>query len=81
MYCNGEARHTQEGYGRKFGQYTEGGMSSVAHEGDTTNSGYLTFDPGGISTINCRPTGGQVLEPSRAPGGEPSSDLIQNPTV
>ena len=48
----GEVIHIPEGGGVKFGQNHQGGTASVAHEGDPTKSGYLTFDPGGMSTIN-----------------------------
>ena len=48
----GEVIQIPEGGGVKFGQNHQGGTASVAHEGDPTNSGYLNFDPGGISTIN-----------------------------
>ena len=53
MAHEGEVRHTPEGGGVKFGQNHQGGTAIVAHEGDPTKSGYLTFDPGGLSTINC----------------------------
>ena len=58
--CKGEVIHIPEGGGRKFGPDPERGTASVACYGDPKKSGYLTFDPGGISTINWRPTGGQV---------------------
>ena len=70
--CEGEVRHHQDGRGRKFGQDTKGGTVSVAHEGDTTKSGYLTFEPGGMPTINRRKTGGQISESSRSHRGNPS---------
>ena len=38
--------------GKNYGQDPEGGTTSVAREGDPTKAGYLTFDPGGISTMN-----------------------------
>ena len=46
--------HKIEGGGGKFGQNHEVGTKSVACEGDPTKSGYLTFDPVGISIINWR---------------------------
>ena len=55
----GEVRHVQEGGGRNLGKYTDGGTASVASEGEPTKSGYLTFDPVEMSTINWRPKGGQ----------------------
>ena len=66
----GELRHVSEGGGGNFGQDPEGGTSSVALEGELTKSGYLTFDPYGISTINWSPTGVQVSESNRASRGE-----------
>ena len=56
-----EVSHITEGGSEKFGHDTEGGTISVAREGELTKSGYLASDPGGMSTINWRPTGGQVL--------------------
>ena len=67
-----ELGHVLYGGGGNFEQYPEGGTTIVAHEGDPTKSEYLTFDPGGISTIKCSPTGGQVSEYSRYPRGNPS---------
>ena len=52
----------------------------MAREVDTTKSGYLTFDPGGMSTVNCRPPGGQVSESTRSPRGKPSLYPSHNPT-
>ena len=37
---------------KHFEQYPEGGTVSVSRKGDPTKSGYLTFDLGGMSTIN-----------------------------
>ena len=78
--CEVEVSHIPEGGGGNFVQDPEVGTTGVACEGETTKSGYLTFEPGGISTINWRLTGGQVLESSRSPRGEPSSETSQNPT-
>ena len=47
-------RHIPEVGGRHFGQYPERGTASVAREGEPTKSGNLTFEPGGMSTINWR---------------------------
>ena len=58
--CKGEVGNAPEGGGRTFEQYPEGGTVGVAREGDTTNPGYITFDPSGISTITWKPTGSQV---------------------
>ena len=66
---------------RKFTKYLSGGTKIMFHKGDTTKSGYLTFDPCGMSTINYMPTGGPRLEYTRYPGGDPSSDKKNNPTV
>ena len=52
----------------------------MAHEGESIKSDYLTFDPGGMSTINWRPTGGEVSEKSILPREKKSSDNIQKPT-
>ena len=46
--------HVPELGGGNFGKYPEGVNGSVAREGDPTKLGYLTFDPGGMSTINWR---------------------------
>ena len=54
MDCKVEVRHVPEGGGGNFGQDPEGGTASVAHELDPPKSGYLAFDPGGMSTINWR---------------------------
>ena len=67
-------RHGSDGGGGNFGQDIEGGNTSVARELDTTKSGCLTFDPGGMSTINWSPIGVQVLEYSISSRGDPSSD-------
>ena len=47
-----EARNSPEGDGRNFGQNPEGGTTSVYRKLYPTKSGYLTFDPCGMSTIN-----------------------------
>ena len=60
MAHEGEVGHVPEGGGRNFEQDPEGVTASVDRKGDPTKSGYLTFDPGGMSTINCSPKGGQV---------------------
>ena len=78
--CEGEVRHIPEGGGRHFGQDPELDTASVACEGEITNSGYLTFGPGGISTINRRPTRGQVSEFARAPRGDSISETSNNTT-
>ena len=52
----------------------------MASEGDPTKSGYLTFDPVDMYTINCRPTGGQLSEYSIPPRVELSSDPSMKPT-
>ena len=76
----GELRHVPEGGAEKIVQYPEGGIASVDCEGDPTKSGYLAFDPGVVSIINWRQTGGQVSESSRYPRFDPSSDPSQKPT-
>ena len=47
-------RHISEGGVRNFGQDPELGTTSVSRKGDTTKSGYLIFDPSGMSSINWR---------------------------
>ena len=63
-----KVRNAPEGGGRKFEQYPEGGTLNVACEGDPTKSGYLTFDPGGLSIINLRPKVSQLSEYRKYPG-------------
>ena len=48
----GEVKHVPEGGGEKFGQDPKVGTTGVAREVDSIKSGFLTFDPGGMSTIN-----------------------------
>ena len=50
----GEVRHVPEGGGRTFGKDLEGGTASVSGRGETTKSGHLNFEPGGMSTIKWR---------------------------
>ena len=52
----------------------------MAHKGETTKSGYLKFDPGGMSIINWRPTLGQVQNIADPHKGNPNSYPINNPT-
>ena len=52
-----EVGHVPEGCGRKFTPYTVGSNTSMPCKGDQIKSVYLTFDPGGLSTINWRSTG------------------------
>ena len=78
--CEGEVRHIPDKGGRNFVQYPEVDTVSVAREVETTKSGYFTFDPGEMSTINWSPTGGQVSKSIRSPRSEPSSDTSNNPT-
>ena len=56
----GEVGHSPEGGGGKFEQDLKGGTVRVDYKGETTKSGYLNFDPGEMSTIKWRPTGGHV---------------------
>ena len=70
----GEVRHDQEDSVRNFGQDPEGGTTSVVHEEESTKSGYLKFESGGMPTINWRKIGGQVSEYIRSLRGEPSSE-------
>ena len=57
---NVDVRHDPDGGGVNVVRYLEESTASVAHEGDTTKSGYLTFDLGGMYTIKWIPTVGQV---------------------
>ena len=76
----GEVRHVPEGGGGNLVEDPEGGTASVASDGEPTKSGYLTFDPVEMSTINWRPTGGQLSEYSIPPRVELSSDPSMKPT-
>ena len=76
-----EVMHVPEGGGGKFGQDPEGVTASVDHKEYITKLWYLTFYLGGMSTINQRPTVGQVSEYSRSPRGELSSYPSQNPNL
>ena len=42
--------------------YPEGGTASVSRNGDAIKSGYLTFYPGSVSTMNWWLSKGQVSE-------------------
>ena len=77
----GERGHDPEGGYGNIEKYPEWVTTSVTCKGDTTKSGYLTFDPGGISTIYLRPTWGQVSESSRSPRGKTSSYPSKKPMV
>ena len=69
MDYKGEVRHVPEEGGGNFGKYLEGGTVSLDREGDTTKSGYFTFEPEDISTIKWMPTAVQVSEFRRYPRG------------
>ena len=81
MASEGEMRNVPEGGGENFGQDPELGTGSVAWEGDTTKSDYLNFDPGGMSTIKWRKSGGQVSKYTIFLRSNPISDNIKKPTV
>ena len=53
----GEIAHVPEGGGRNFTPYPVGSNTSMHCKGDPIKSVYLTFDTGGLSTINWRSTG------------------------
>ena len=53
----------------------------MAREVDPTKSGYINFDPDGMSKINWIPTGGQVSEYRRDYRSETCSDPSKNTTV
>ena len=80
MACEGEVRHIPEGVDGNFVQDPEIGTASVDHNGDPIDSGYFTFDPDGMSTINWMPKGVQVSEYSRASRGDIGSDPSHKPT-
>ena len=69
--CKGEVEHVQNRSDVNFEKYPEGGTTSVSHKGDPTKSGYLTFDPGGIHTINCSSLD-QDSESNNSPRCEPN---------
>ena len=48
-------------------------------KGDPAKSGYLNFDPGGMSKINWRPTGVQVSESRKDHRSDPSSEPGHKP--
>ena len=74
-----EVGHDPEGGGRNFDQDPEGVTASVSRKGYPTKSGYLTFDAGGMYTINWKPIGDQIPESNRPPRFEPSSDPSKKP--
>ena len=67
MDSNGEVGHAPEGGRGNFTLDSVGGTTSVNYKGDTTKLGYITFDPGGVSTIDWSPTGVLVSESIRPP--------------
>ena len=54
LTCEGESGQAPEGSEGKLKPDLEGGTVRVAREGEPTKSGNLTFEPGGMSTINWR---------------------------
>ena len=52
LACKGELVQAPESSEGNLKPYPEEGTASVAREGEPPKSGYLTFDPGGMSTIN-----------------------------
>ena len=48
----GEVGHVPEGGGRRFIPDPSGVTTSAVFYGDPTNSGNITFDPGGMYTMN-----------------------------
>ena len=60
MDHEGEVRQFPEVGGGNFGRYPKVFTTIVTLKGEPTKSGYLTFDPGGMFTINMRPKGVQV---------------------
>ena len=68
-----EVGNVPEGGGRNFTPYPALGTVRVDCEGETTKSGYINFEPGGIYTINCIPKGGICYESRRDLRGGKSS--------
>ena len=54
LTCEGESGQAPEGSEGKLKPDLEGGTVRVAREGEPTKSGYLNFDPSGMSIINWR---------------------------
>ena len=71
MSREGEVGHVPEGGGGKFEKYPEGGTTSVSRKGETTELEYLTFDPGGLSTIDLRKLD-QDSDSKKSPRCEPN---------
>ena len=67
--CEVEVRHITEGCGENFLKDPEVGTASLTRNGNSTKSFYLTFDPGGMYTINWK-TLYQELESNKAYRGE-----------
>ena len=53
LACEGESGQAPDDSEGNLKPDPEGGTESVAREGDTTKSEFLTYDPSGMSTINC----------------------------
>ena len=80
LNCKGELGQAPDISEGNLKPYLEEVTASVAREGQPTKSGYLTFDSGGISTINWWPNQGQVSEYIRSTRVNPSSDRSKKPT-
>ena len=52
LACEQELGHSPEVSEGNLKKYPEEGTASVAREGEPTKSGYLTFHPSGMPTIN-----------------------------
>ena len=74
FYCNGVLGQAPEGSEGNLKPYPEGCTASLAPKRESNKSGYLTFDPGGFSTINWWPKRGQVSEYIRSTRVNPSSE-------
>ena len=66
-----EVGHIPEGGGENFEQYPGGGTGRVCYKREPTNSGYLNFDLGGMSTINFS-TLDQYSDSNKSPRGKPN---------
>ena len=70
MDFEGEVGHAPEGYG---GNFTSGPVVDIANVDrvrDPTKSGYLSFEPGGVFTINWKLRRGPVSKSIRSHSGE-----------
>ena len=74
LACEGELGQALEESEGNIKPYPEGGTASVSRKGYAIKSGYLTFYPGSVSTMNWWLNLGQGSEYSRYIRVNPSSD-------